>query len=158
MDSSNAQKERLTRSVIYLSLPILPLGGHLCFCFESFAYDQWDIIYIWFQLQKKCPNNLRFNTMKQECDWPTSVQCGSRPITSTATGAGNECQCFAGITKCYKTDIRSCNQFYVCVNGTQYMHKCPSGKNVFQLGNRVIFWSFILIEFSTLYFQDWDGR
>ena len=79
-------------------------------------------------LQKTCPNSLRFSTGKQECDWPTSVQCGTRPVTSTETGAGNQCSCFAGISKCYKTDISSCNQFYVCVNGTQYNHKCPSGQ------------------------------
>ena len=98
----------------------------MCF-FEKIYFEFFKYFPLLDLLQKKCPNSLRFSTIKQECDWPTSVQCGTRPITSTATGAGNECSCFAGVSKCYNTDISSCNQFFVCVNGTQYNQKCPSG-------------------------------
>lgn len=30
---------------------------------------------------KTCPNGLTWNTIKNECDWPASTNCGARPTT-----------------------------------------------------------------------------
>ena len=79
--------------------------------------------------KKKCPNDLRYSTMKAECDWPKSVQCGTRPVTvqpsSGATSNKPTCTCPFGKSECYSTDMASCNKFFHCSNGTQYNKQCP---------------------------------
>ena len=50
---------------------------------------------------KTCPVGLQWSARKNECDWPTEVQCGNRPITESlkemGTGAsGKPCTCNGG--------------------------------------------------------------
>ena len=43
---------------------------------------------------KTCPQDLRWSTILNKCDWPKSVQCGARPVTSTtSTSTTSECNC-----------------------------------------------------------------
>ena len=81
--------------------------------------------------KKKCPDDLRYSTMKAECDWPKAVQCGTRPVTVQPSTGGTSnkptCTCPFGKAECYSTDMSSCNKFVHCSNGTQYNKQCPGG-------------------------------
>ena len=67
--------------------------------------------------------------MKAECDWPSSVQCGTRPVTVQPSSGGSSnrpsCTCPFGKKECYSTDMSSCNRFIHCSNGTRYTKPCP---------------------------------
>ena len=75
---------------------------------------------------KTCPSGLTFNIQSSKCDWPTSTNCGARPITETFVDLPSEnsnsavtrkCQCPGTTKECYTPDQTSCNKFYHCING-----------------------------------------
>ena len=54
------------------------------------------------KFKKSCPGVLRWSTVKNHCEWPNSVQCGSRPVTATASAGGAKtCNCPSGKSECF---------------------------------------------------------
>ena len=54
------------------------------------------------KFKKTCPGVLRWSTIKNKCEWPNSVQCGSRPVTASATAGGAKtCNCPSGKSECF---------------------------------------------------------
>ena len=76
------------------------------------------------KLKKMCPGVLRWSTIKNHCEWPNSVQCGTRPVTASSTGGAKTCNCPAGKSECFNDGKNKNNR-----TGTwPYSHKkVPNG-------------------------------
>lgn len=79
-----------------------------------------------------CQLNLFYNPLKEYCDWPHNVNCGTRVVpVNTKTNYEEEAYdsnlpC-SGITNGNILPHENCSQFYKCVNGQTYPMDCPPG-------------------------------
>ncbi|VVC39033.1 Chitin binding domain [Cinara cedri] len=74
-------------------------------------------------IEQTCPAGLVFNPEKSYCDYPSYVDCGSRPITVNETSNNTKCPDGYGT---YRSK-ENCGAFYVCVAGSPVDFICPGG-------------------------------